>query len=126
MASASFGSTSMRVRFNWGNCMVETVSASHILISHIEAVGAEATRSRKDALRKIKNIRDELDGGADFMEVASSRSDCPSSEHGGYLGEFGRGQMVPSFELAAFDLQVGYRSDIIETEFGYHIIYRKD
>lgn len=106
--------------------MIEKVGASHILISHAEAPGATVTRSREDALAEIEKIHGELEGGADFAELASSRSDCPSSERGGYLGEFGRGQMVPSFESAAFDLQVSSKSEIVETEFGYHIIYRNE
>jgi peptidyl-prolyl cis-trans isomerase C len=106
--------------------MAERVSASHILISHAESPGAEATRSREDALEEIEGIRKELEDGADFAELASSRSDCPSKSRGGNLGEFGRGQMVPSFEAAAFDLDVGNTSEVIETDFGYHLIYRDE
>ena len=106
--------------------MAERVSASHILITQAESPDAKATRSREDALEEIEGIRTELADGADFAELASSRSDCPSKSRGGYLGEFRRGQMVPSFETAAFDLDVGGTSEIIETEFGYHIIYRDE
>ena len=106
--------------------MAERISASHILITHAESPDAKATRSREDALEEIEGIRTELADGADFAELASSRSDCPSKSRGGYLGEFRRGQMVPSFENAPFDLDVGGTSEIIETEFGYHIIYRDE
>ena len=104
--------------------MAERVSASHILITHAESPDAKATRSREDALAEIESIRTELEDGTDFAELASSRSDCPSKSRGGNLGEFGHGQMVPSFEAAAFDLDVGSTSAIIETDFGYHLIYR--
>ncbi len=106
--------------------MAERVSASHILITHAESPDAKATRSREEALTEIEGIRKELEDGADFAELASSRSECPSKSKGGYLGEFGRGQMVPSFEAAAFGLDVGNTSEVIETDFGYHLIYRDE
>ena len=104
--------------------MADRVSASHILITHTESPNTKATRSLEDALEEIKGIRTELEDGAVFAELASSRSDCPSKSRGGYLGKFGRRQMVPLFETAAFELEVGSTSAIIETEFGYHLIYR--
>ena len=106
--------------------MADLVGASHILITHTDAPEATSDRTRDDALAEIEGIRDELEGGADFAELALSRSDCPSKAKGGHLGKFGRGQMVPPFESAAFDLEVGNTSGIIETEFGYHIIYRDE
>ncbi len=106
--------------------MSEQVGASHILITHTEAPEATSKRSREEALTEIERIRDELEGGSEFAELARSVSDCPSKNKGGYLGQFGRGQMVPSFETAAFALDVGDKSDVIETEFGYHIIFRND
>ena len=100
--------------------MADRVSASHILITHTESPNTKATRS----LEEIKGIRKELEDSAIFAELASSRSDCPSKSRGRYLGKFCRGQMVPPFETAAFELDVGSTSEIIETEFGCHLIYR--
>ena len=106
--------------------MSEQVGASHILITHTEAPEATSKRPREEALTEIERIRNVLEGGSEFDELARSVSDCPSKNNGGYLGKFGRGQMVPSFETAVFALEVGDKSDVIETEFGYHIIYRNE
>ncbi|MGB9080244.1 MAG: peptidylprolyl isomerase [Desulfuromonadaceae bacterium] len=101
----------------------EAVKASHILI------GADSTASaddRKKAREKAEKLRKELAGGADFAALAKGNSTCPSSQQGGDLGFFGKGQMVPSFEKAAFALKPGEISDVVETQFGYHIIKLTD
>lgn len=86
----------------------ETVNASHILVETEE---------------EAKRIADEIRSGATtFEEAAAQYSSCPSKEAGGNLGEFGRGQMVPEFEEAAFALEVGVVSEPVKTQFGYHII----
>ena len=59
-----------------------------------------------------------------FSEIATEFSDCPSAEKGGDLGKFGRGAMVKAFDIAAFELEVGEVSEVVETEFGYHLIHR--
>jgi parvulin-like peptidyl-prolyl isomerase len=62
--------------------------------------------------------------GISFSEIATEFSDCPSAEKGGDLGKFGRGAMVKAFDMAAFELEVGEVSEVVETEFGYHLIHR--
>ena len=89
-----------------------------MIMRKIEA--SEETRER--ALREISEILDELREGADFAELAKERSDCPSGKKGGDLGFFGPGQMVHEFEKAAYELRPGQISDVVETQFGYHII----
>ncbi len=64
----------------------------------------------------------DLKRGKDFGEVAKERSLCPSGKKGGDLGWFGKGQMVPEFDKAAFTLKVGEISKPVKTQFGYHII----
>lgn len=75
------------------------------------------------ALERARAVRTELVGGAPFAEVARRESADPGSqEQGGDLGTFGRGQMVPAFEEAAFSLPIGEISEPIRTPFGYHLI----
>jgi len=97
----------------------EAVKASHILIG----VDQKATADEKKAAReKVEKLLKELKGGADFAALAKANSTCPSSQQGGDLGFFGKGQMVPAFEQAAYALKPGEISDVVETQFGYHII----
>lgn len=75
------------------------------------------------ALERARALRAEIVGGADFAEVARRESADPGSrERGGDLGRFGRGQMVPAFEQAAFSLPLGQVSEPVQTQFGYHLI----
>ncbi len=74
------------------------------------------------ALAEINKLRDKLIEGADFTEIAKEHSDCPSGTSGGDLGFFGRGTMVKPFEETAFNLMPGEISEVIKTDFGYHII----
>lgn len=101
----------------------ETVRARHILVSLEEG----ATEEDKAAAReKIEAIQEELAAGADFAELAKEKSEGPSSKNGGDLGYFSADKMVPSFSDAAFALQPGEVSGIVETRFGYHIIKLED
>jgi peptidyl-prolyl cis-trans isomerase C len=99
------------------------VRASHILIDTRQAKNEE---ERQAALAKAKEVLAEVKKeDADFAALAKEHSACPSSARGGDLGFFprhGRGAMVEPFGAAAFDLKVGEISDVVETQFGYHII----
>lgn len=75
-----------------------------------------------EKLAQLQSILRRLQAGEDFAALASAESDCPSKEVGGDLGFFKRGMMVKPFEDAAFALQIGQISEIVETQFGYHII----
>lgn len=86
----------------------EEVNARHILV-----------KEKAEAEELIK----ELDGGADFAELAREKSTGPSGPNGGDLGFFGRGQMVPPFDEAVFALDPGtYTKEPVETQFGWHVI----
>ena len=96
----------------------EKVGASHILFGTQNC-------SEQEAKSKAEKVVAELKDGASFQQKAREHSDCPSKEKGGSLGAFGKGQMVPEFEKAVFEMEVGQISDPVKTQFGYHII-KKD
>lgn len=98
----------------------ERVLAQHILITP----EGDTPESKEAAHKKISAIRERVLKGADFSAEAKAHSHCPSKDKGGSLGWFARGMMVPAFENAAFGMKDGEVSDIVETQFGYHIIYR--
>jgi peptidyl-prolyl cis-trans isomerase C len=85
----------------------ESVRAKHVLVENLE----EANK----VLKEIKS-------GLSFEDAAQKYSNCPSKAQGGELGTFSRGRMVPEFEKAAFELEVGVISEPVETQFGYHLI----
>jgi peptidyl-prolyl cis-trans isomerase C len=97
----------------------ETAKASHILIGSAENASAE---ERAKAKEKAEALLKRVKAGEDFAALAKSDSSCPSSAQGGDLGSFGRGDMVPAFEQAAFALKPGEVSEVVETQFGYHIV----
>ena len=77
----------------------------------------------KPAIRaKLEEIKKQLEGGADFAELAKKFSACPSADDGGSLGTFSRERMVKEFADAAFSQEIGKVGDIVETKFGYHLI----
>jgi peptidyl-prolyl cis-trans isomerase C len=98
----------------------EAVRASHILIQ----VAKDATPADKAAAKaKAEAILKQIKGGADFAALAKADSQDPgSAKNGGDLGFFEKGEMVPAFEQAAFALQVGQVSGVVESPFGFHII----
>lgn len=98
----------------------ESVHARHILIKADKTASEE---EKADALKKAKGILEKIRKGDDFQALASEYSQDPGSKtRGGDLGFFGRGRMVRAFEDVAFSLEPGEVSDIVETNFGYHVI----
>jgi len=105
----------------------QTVQASHILLAYQGAERSSATRTKEEALEIIQSVQDQIAAGSiSFSEAAMNNSDCPSSNEGGDLGPFPRNMMDPAFEEAAFALEPGDISDIVETPFGYHLILRTE
>jgi peptidyl-prolyl cis-trans isomerase C len=101
----------------------EQVRASHILITPDTSQSSiDPNQAKAMAKAKAEELLKQIRGGADFAELAKANSACPSAAKGGDLGFFSRGQMVPPFEKAAFELKPGQISDVVETQFGYHII----
>jgi peptidyl-prolyl cis-trans isomerase C len=75
-----------------------------------------------DSEQVAEDLKQDIEGGADFGAVAREHSKCPSSAQGGDLGEFGRGQMVPEFDAVVFSAEVGKPHGPVKTQFGYHLI----
>lgn len=82
-------------------------TARHILVASLEACEALKTR---------------IEAGEDFAACAKENSQCPSGQRGGDLGEFGPGQMVPEFDEAVFNGEIGKVLGPIKTQFGYHLL----
>lgn len=105
----------------------EYVKGERVLAQHILITPDGDTQTSKDEARaKIEAIRERVSGGKNFADEAAAHSMCPSGKEGGSLGWFSRGMMVPEFDQAVFSMNVGEVSDIIETQFGYHIIFKTD
>ena len=105
----------------------EEISASHILISYKGASRADAkiTRSKEEAKSEAERIHKLVTSeGNDFAETAKKHSDGPSSTKGGDLGKFKFEVMAKPFSEAAFSLDVGSVSEVVETDFGFHVIKR--
>jgi peptidyl-prolyl cis-trans isomerase D len=98
----------------------EEVRARHILV----AVTPDADQATKDKARaEAEDLLKQARGGADFEALAKKHSKDPGSAvKGGDLGFFPRGRMVPAFDAAAFALEPGQISDVVETQFGFHVI----
>ena len=91
--------------------MVNKVHCAHILV---------------EKLSLAQEIKTKIASGESFADLAKQHSIDSSKKRGGDLGFFGRGIMVQEFEKAAFALEKGQVSDIVKTQFGYHIIKRLD
>ena len=100
----------------------QQVRASHILCGK-RGIKEEEYPAE---LEKIQAAQARLEAGEAFEDVAKECSSCPSSANGGDLNFFGKGQMDPAFEKAAFEMEVGQTSGIVKTSFGYHIIKLTD
>ena len=97
----------------------EAVRASHILFRVDETADAA---TKKKAMDQAQSVLKQARDGADFAELAKKHSADGSAQQGGDLNFFTRGQMVPPFDQAAFAMKPGEISDIVTTQFGYHII----
>jgi peptidyl-prolyl cis-trans isomerase C len=86
---------------------VPKASARHILV---------------DSEETCQSLKSEIEGGADFADVARQHSTCPSGSRGGELGEFSPGMMVKEFDEVVFSAAVGELKGPVRTQFGYHLI----
>jgi len=86
---------------------MKKASARHILVKTQE---------------ECERLKQTIEGGADFAEIAKTHSLCPSGRDGGALGEFTPGQMVPEFDRVVFNEKVGTVHGPVKTQFGYHLV----
>ena len=82
-------------------------TARHILVPTLEA---------------CEDLKQQIEGGADFADIAKAHSKCPSGRNGGDLGSFGPGQMVKEFDEVVFSADVGTLQGPVKTQFGYHLL----
>ena len=99
----------------------ERAEARHILIKP----NSDSDEDKGTARSRVEELRAKVVEGGEFSELAESFSDCPSGKQGGgSLGWFGRGMMVPEFDEVVFEMAADELSDVIETQFGYHLVQK--
>jgi peptidyl-prolyl cis-trans isomerase NIMA-interacting 1 len=108
----------------------ETATASHILIRYAGAMRttAEVTRTKDEAKKLAEQVASKVKArGADWVALADQYTEDPSGKgRGGKLGTFPKGRMVPEFDQPLFALKPGETSGVVESPFGFHIIYREN
>ena len=125
--SVTVDEAAARAYYNEHKNEYERVRARHILIrmagSPVPVKPGQKDLSSEEALAKAQELRKKIADGADFAALAKAESDdTGSGANGGDLNFFGHGQMVPSFEQAAFAMKIGDLSEPVRSQFGYHII----
>jgi hypothetical protein len=105
------------------------ISARHLLVSYKDALRAAPGigRSKAEARARAEEAQKRAAAGEDFKALVKQYSDEPgAADRGGDLGKFDRNSMVPAFANAAFALKVGEVSQVVETQFGFHVILRTE
>ncbi|MCH7524306.1 MAG: peptidylprolyl isomerase [Bacteroidetes bacterium] len=85
-------------------------------------VKASARHILVNTKEECKDLKNQIDGGADFSEIAKQHSQCPSGQKGGALGEFEPGQMVKEFDDVVFSAEINKTHGPVHTQFGFHLI----
>ena len=108
-----------------GQSVVE-VKAAHLLVCYNGAVSCESGLDKQQALDKIKKLKEQATV-QNFTDLVKQNSTEPGArDSGGELGWFGRDTMDPQFEEAAFAMKKGEISEVVESQFGYHLLYKQD
>ena len=97
---------------------------AHLLVSHADAHQPLSARTRADAEQQVNEALSQVQAGTAFSEVVTALGDRDGAGPGGDLGWISPGQMIPTFEAAAFDLKPGGVSGVVETPYGFHILRR--
>merc|ERR1711988_2012288 len=107
--------------------MTKALIAATLLVTlfafSADAKSAEASHILVKDEAKAKELMTEIEGGADFADLAAKHSTCPSGKSGGSLGSFGPGQMVPEFDKVVFSGELKKVLGPVKTQFGYHLIW---
>ncbi|QDG51935.1 hypothetical protein FIV42_14665 [Persicimonas caeni] len=109
-------------RFGNSGAQSKYIEVRHILVRPENDSAQALEKARKQAIEAQKAVQN----GTDFGEAAKKYSQGPSAEQGGYLGTFSQGDLDPDFEKAAFALDKGELSDVVRTQFGFHVIKVED
>lgn len=118
-----------RTPFGWHIARRDAVveaRGQHILIKHAGAWRSDSTRLAVEARTLVSQIAAELEAGADFATLARAHSEDATAIAGGDLGLIAPGQLVPEFEDALFELEIGGRSGVVQTPYGFHVIRRTE
>ena len=83
---------------------------------------ARARHILVDSEQTAQDLKNQIEAGADFAEIAKKHSTCPSGRRGGDLGEFGKGQMVKEFDAVVFTGALNTVHGPVKTQFGYHLL----
>lgn len=110
----------------FSNKQEREVKASHLLICHNEIEGCESGFSKDDALESINELKEQATPDNFAQLVREHTTEPGGAEREGDLGWFGRGMMIEPFEEVVFTQAVKTISSVVETQFGYHLIYKQD
>lgn len=102
------------------------IKASHLLICYAGVEGCESGLSKEETLNKINDLKNKATVKNFSSLVKANTTEPGGKKSGGELGWFGKGRMVEPFEAAAFSMEKGAISEPVETQFGYHLIYKED
>lgn len=104
------------------------IHGAHLIVSWVGADHAptSVSRTKEQAFARVQEASSKLAGGGEWAAIVTLYSDGPMKADGGDLGWFGRSQLAPTLDAAAFDLDIGATSGIIETPRGYHILHRTE
>lgn len=105
------------------------ITVRHVLVKYTGSKGGDpsAKRTREEACLRAIEARDKIREGADFDEIVKQYSDEPgAASRGGVVGAVERASLVKPFADAAFELSINQMSDVVETDFGFHIIFRSE